>query len=375
MQEVIPYQEALALSSMFAIVSAFIAIIISFNALKRKPEFPYLVGFYIIAASFFGYISFSSAGVSEQSLHIGDILGGLFTLFLTLTVCKKANNQALFNFSVLIYLIHMALSLILNSFVYLPLMLASIYGGIAILAIFKSDNWNRGDLGLVITIGISIIFSLVEALSVDVYISRAEYYQDYFYYPLIIFPAYILAITIFFFSSYLIESIKQYKELATLDPLTGLNNRRSAIELIKIQSALAVRKSVSCAIFMADIDHFKQINDQYGHNRGDDAILLVAKTIKSALRDYDVNCRHGGEEFLVFLFDVSIESATSIANRIRQEVQQKSVAHEYGELTISIGLSLFNHEKTLLENVESADQALYLSKNNGRNRVTVVKDE
>jgi diguanylate cyclase (GGDEF)-like protein len=164
-----------------------------------------------------------------------------------------------------------------------------------------------------------------------------------------------------------------YRELAGTDFLTNLVNRRRFHEVAEIACEKVKIEGGQMAIIMLDIDHFKNVNDQYGHEVGDQVLSDVALTIKKSLRQGDVAGRYGGEEFIVLVLDSSPDHCLSIAERIRQAVAQKAilVGQTLIRVTISLGLACIDPGQFLpLEMwVHNADQAMYKAKQQGRNLV------
>jgi diguanylate cyclase (GGDEF)-like protein/PAS domain S-box-containing protein len=162
---------------------------------------------------------------------------------------------------------------------------------------------------------------------------------------------------------------------AHTDMLTGVTNRRFFFELAETQFALAQRYNRSLAILMIDVDHFKRINDQYGHLAGDLILQMVASECQRHLRRTDLFARYGGEEFICLLPEQNETGALKLAERLRWMVEQTTAefeSHSIG-VTASLGLALFQTkaELSLERLIDRADQALYQSKSSGRNRVTV----
>lgn len=152
---------------------------------------------------------------------------------------------------------------------------------------------------------------------------------------------------------------------AHTDPLTGLLNRRGVYENIE----LILSKSHQVAAIAIDIDHFKHVNDTYGHNIGDDVIRLLAKSIKQGSRDSDLICRTGGEEFLALLPDTDMRQAVDIAERLRRKVEKMPLPIPEN-ITISLGVTCFIPGMEQIDSVlKIADDALYQAKHEGRNRV------
>lgn len=160
---------------------------------------------------------------------------------------------------------------------------------------------------------------------------------------------------------------------ALRDPLTGLLNRRFLEEWLDQEVARTDQSGRSFGVIMADIDHFKQINDVYGHDAGDQLLKAVAQAIKQSLRPSDLPCRFGGEEFLLMLADVDHSVLASRAELVRERVAAIQIDHRGGALptvTLSAGIALYpQHGLTGTAVVNAADTALYAAKNEGRNRV------
>jgi diguanylate cyclase len=167
------------------------------------------------------------------------------------------------------------------------------------------------------------------------------------------------------------------QELSDTDQLTGLKNRRFLDLYIDKEIARGVRYQHNLAVLLIDIDHFKTVNDQYGHLVGDDCLKEVAKIFSTQIlrRPTDLSARYGGEEFCVVLPETNNKGAISVANRIRENIQQLTIESRgfNGHLTISVGVyaAVPSSNELSSEYLERADNALYLAKENGRNRVEV----
>ncbi len=163
-------------------------------------------------------------------------------------------------------------------------------------------------------------------------------------------------------------------QLATQDSLTGLSNRRNLLERARQEIVRARRRNEPIALIIADIDHFKAINDRYGHEAGDNVIRHAAELLQRLCRQQDVVARWGGEEFLLLLPSTNLPAAEALAERFRQAVVESVVA--YGELEIklmmSFGVAVLEHNENIDDAIARADKAMYQSKNDGRNRVTVA---
>jgi diguanylate cyclase (GGDEF)-like protein len=167
---------------------------------------------------------------------------------------------------------------------------------------------------------------------------------------------------------------EELKTASRVDGLTGLYNRRYWQERFDEMHKLCVRREKPSTALMLDIDHFKRINDTYGHQAGDKVIKMLAALIKRCVRETDLAGRYGGEEFAIILNDSSVEDAKIVAERIRQLAQRLVVEHE-GEsisFTVSLGLAQFSPDfKGAMAWLECADQALYEAKGNGRNQYRI----
>ncbi|MEA2391633.1 MAG: hypothetical protein QOK31_1742 [Solirubrobacteraceae bacterium] len=157
---------------------------------------------------------------------------------------------------------------------------------------------------------------------------------------------------------------------ALTDALTGLANKRSIEDTLKRMSAQAGRSLSPLAAVMLDLDHFKQINDLFGHDRGDDVLAAVGLTITQVLRDSDFAGRYGGEEFLVLLPDTNREGALETAERLRAALGSMRVPGEERKVTASLGVAVLPDDAgDSAQLLRHADRALYAAKQAGRNRV------
>jgi len=165
----------------------------------------------------------------------------------------------------------------------------------------------------------------------------------------------------------------KFQRLAAYDGLTNIYNRRFGMARLKEDFGRASREKSALSVVMVDIDHFKNINDTYGHLVGDKAIMLIASILKETLRDGDIVVRYGGEEFLMILQGASSKDAAQVSERIRHQVQDtvfKDGKQQIG-MTVSIGVCGYPETQVADEVVllDKADQALYHAKQTGRNRV------
>lgn len=168
---------------------------------------------------------------------------------------------------------------------------------------------------------------------------------------------------------------EQLQQLAALDPLTGVLNRRFGLVRLREEYSRAVRRGTPLGVVMFDIDHFKQVNDTYGHVAGDRVLKNITTYIRHGMREGDILLRYGGEEFLVILPGASKEDVFVVAERVRHIVRDQKT--HYGEaqigVTISAGVDAMPESvvSTDQELITNADEALYRSKNSGRDKVTL----
>jgi diguanylate cyclase (GGDEF)-like protein len=195
-----------------------------------------------------------------------------------------------------------------------------------------------------------------------------------------------LPFVILFFSicTVLVKQWREYDEkilnMASVDPLTQLNNRRYIMDSFKRELAICERgsdteDSLSCIIL--DLDHFKNVNDNYGHQLGDDVLVATAKALKLSVREYDIVGRYGGEEFLIILPQTDLPTAVVVAERCRANIQELKVpinADESLTVTASSGVAALSHfeEASISDLVKAADKALYQAKDQGRNCVVTT---
>ncbi|TCK07271.1 sensor domain-containing diguanylate cyclase [Marinobacterium mangrovicola] len=159
---------------------------------------------------------------------------------------------------------------------------------------------------------------------------------------------------------------QELKRMASRDPLTGVGNRMLFNEWIGLHNA-----STTLSVLMIDIDHFKQVNDRFGHERGDHVLLAIAQCLKDNIRTNDLLVRWGGEEFLLILVSVSPEQAIEIAESLRQKIEELSLLPSGEAITLSIGIASGNVESIDIA-ICGADKALYSAKRDGRNRSVML---
>jgi diguanylate cyclase (GGDEF)-like protein len=178
------------------------------------------------------------------------------------------------------------------------------------------------------------------------------------------------------FSAELSAANERLQGQALSDALTGLPNRRFAMERLEQEWALTKRGERTLSCLMVDVDHFKSINDRFGHQVGDEALKLVADTLRRAARTQDVVCRYGGEEFLVICPDTDARAAVQCAERLRTYVAAQGLRLQDGgehKMTVSVGVAEKSETINTLESLLiRADDNLYAAKGAGRNRTVVA---
>ncbi len=173
----------------------------------------------------------------------------------------------------------------------------------------------------------------------------------------------------------LISELDHLRRKSMIDGLTRIWNREAIEQVLERELARSARQALYLSVMMADVDHFKRINDTYGHPVGDKVLVDIAKNMRAAVRPYDAIGRYGGEEFLIVLGNCDEPTALTIAKRMRQRVAISEVETEEGPLSATLSLGLVSSRpaddtdgKAL---IEAADDALYAAKENGRDRVEI----
>jgi diguanylate cyclase (GGDEF)-like protein len=170
----------------------------------------------------------------------------------------------------------------------------------------------------------------------------------------------------------LITELDELRERAMLDSMTQLWNRQAIMDILERELARSVRDESPIGVIMADIDHFKNINDTYGHIAGDQALHRVAACMRASVRPYDAIGRYGGEEFLIVLGNCDRRRGSKVAERIRRRVENTALGTPSGVLTLTVSLGLISgvqgEHMDVHSLVQIADDALYAAKAAGRNR-------
>ncbi len=183
-------------------------------------------------------------------------------------------------------------------------------------------------------------------------------------------------------SSRVMEDMRQDLEIARkealTDPLTGLANRKAYDHEVSRLVALANEsEDYSFSFILMDIDYFKTFNDTFGHQVGDQVLKLVSRTLQQGVKGRDMTARYGGEEFAVLLPETNIAGGSKVAELLRQEVEKKEVVNrstgkKIAKITLSAGVTEYQKGENISELIERVDKALYVAKNEGRNRIVVA---
>jgi diguanylate cyclase (GGDEF)-like protein len=177
-------------------------------------------------------------------------------------------------------------------------------------------------------------------------------------------------------ASFNLQLREALRQQSISDPLTGLYNRRYLQEFLEQELLLAQHKQSCLGIIIADVDHFKQFNDTFGHEVGDVILRELGVFLKQQIRRSDIACRYGGEEFLLILPETSLELCSQRAEQICQQIYNLDLHYQnqpIGSITVSIGVAVFpTHGSSVEAVIQAADVALYRAKQSGRNRVAIA---
>ncbi|WP_051275439.1 GGDEF domain-containing protein [Aestuariibacter salexigens] len=241
----------------------------------------------------------------------------------------------------------------------LPIALRTVIGGYA-----QYKNYGIALLGIAILLQFSnTLFQIFWLLTLD---NRLIVFASSVFTQAVSFVFLGLGLT----ASLLIDEQRKLAELTVMDPLTELYNRRGMTQIMNAD--IDANKSVN--VIAIDIDHFKKVNDTYGHEGGDVVLTEFARLVRSLARSTDVCCRLGGEEFLLFASDSSVSHCEKLAERIRSCTEQSSIQYDNYNISItaSFGVAGLQTGESLESLIKRADEALYIAKQQGRNKVIVA---
>jgi diguanylate cyclase (GGDEF)-like protein len=166
----------------------------------------------------------------------------------------------------------------------------------------------------------------------------------------------------------LLHKSKKYEEMASTDPLTGLYNRRKFLELYASSLLTMEQRDNSMSLLILDLDHFKRVNDTYGHSLGDQVLIQISNLLIKKLRNIDIVCRWGGEEFVVLFPAVDLKNALFLAEKLRISIEVLEI-DVVGRVTASFGVTEVIKGESVDSAIERADKAMYMAKESGRNCV------
>ena len=168
------------------------------------------------------------------------------------------------------------------------------------------------------------------------------------------------------------QKVTDLSNLVRTDPLTNIANYRYFVQALEQEIERTQRSGQPTSLIMLDIDFFKKVNDQWGHEVGNQALIHLSQLLQKTVRKLDIPCRYGGEEFAIILPDTTLAACIPVAERIRQEIEKSPliVVQEPLQMTVSLGITTYTNkqETTVEELVKQADQYLYQAKETGRNR-------
>ena len=237
-------------------------------------------------------------------------------------------------------------------------------------------SWKKRNAGDAITVAAALMMAIGVPIALYQWLNLGDYQLAQVITFGVYSSAYIL-VAIGFLASVIIEYQQNLSHLALEDPLTQLLNRRGLENALHITLAQANRQQSPTAAVMIDIDHFKDVNENFGHEAGDQVIRQVAQTIQRMSRTGDVVARTGGEEFLLVLPSTELDGARILAERIRADISEAPliINQQRIPITVSLGVAGTIGEIELDKLSQEADRAMYLAKQGGRNRVASVENK
>ncbi len=172
------------------------------------------------------------------------------------------------------------------------------------------------------------------------------------------------------------RALAQVRDMAMRDDLTALYNRRQLMEYLYRQKALADRGTLAFALCYVDLDHFKRVNDLFGHQQGDEVLKAFADIARKVVREEDFVARIGGEEFVLVLANANLADAVQVSNRLRRETQLMMIDPKATDfaVTASVGIAAYRPRESVEQLMSRADAAMYAAKTQGRNRVVVAPE-
>ena len=319
--------------------------------LQQGADIPMALDIPSVAAVFNSYILFMAAG-QRAGLTGGRIVLGIICLIACLSVFFLTPRYM---------------------FVVQTATAGLFFAGVGLLCAWRA--WQKRNMGDAITAYAAVTMVLGMPLAIYQWLVAGNYPEAQAIAFGVHSSAYAL-VAIGFLASVLIEYQQHLSHLATEDPLTRLLNRRGLEGALHITLAHATRQELPTSAIMLDIDRFKEVNDNFGHEVGDQVIVQVADHLTRLSRASDVVARTGGEEYLLVLPHTGLDAARILAERIRVAVAERPlvVDHQRIPVTVSLGVASVVGEVDLDRLSQDADRAMYLAKQGGRNRVASVEN-
>ncbi|MDO6445046.1 GGDEF domain-containing protein [Colwellia sp. 1_MG-2023] len=365
-------QFEIALSVIIVSIVMFIASLLFKDKEGDKPARLAFRAFYFCTVIFFVVMS---ANIRSSTLLLdffSDVFFALTGLCLTIGILWRCQSKIPLSFVCSFAVIYVITDrLVIESSVQVAYFYSVVNSLLCVYALLKrTQGSNVGDKGMALVILLNTILLLANLASFTGIISHD--FSTQFMVTLFIFaPAYLAGLTIFLFSSYMLDAHKALEIEATTDPLTELYNRRFFFSESKRILSVAERHQEPLCIMMCDIDFFKKVNDNYGHKVGDKVLKKFAETLNKSLRSGDILARYGGEEFVALLTQTDKTNGFSVVDRMREQIENLSIETEKGSinLTASFGLCEVKEFQDIEVSINLADNALYNAKSAGRNVV------
>lgn len=226
--------------------------------------------------------------------------------------------------------------------------------------------------GIVLAILAAIAVLNVRVEAISWHVEPIELITPFLYLTLV---THYMGYTAYVRGTALIRRRKKAEELAHQDFLTGLHNRRSMFEQVQLNDNRRITNSDESTLIMIDLDHFKQVNDKYGHDHGDAILIWVSEILQNTIRETDIAARWGGEEFLVLLPQANKSDGLKIAESIKQAIANGALSYEgvNHKVTATMGVASYDVKTSFEKTLKFADEALYQGKQQGRNRIVLVQ--
>ncbi|MDE6434592.1 MAG: GGDEF domain-containing protein [Lachnospiraceae bacterium] len=352
-----------------------------FNGTRAiNAKFKYiLMGISIALIHLFFMLSFYSFHI--RVLFLYNMAITIFYFYLSAVVAKKERYESIFISAFIEILFHSSMASILLGWnwgfmIYTIALVPVVFYLTYTLPYFKGSVFvpiTASTIVCVCYISIKVVTNHIPPMydtDLPEKISRFfNYFNTMVAFVMQMFCSILFALEIRYMKRQLEEENRTLGEIASHDPLTHLLNRRSMNSYLKIAIERSIDKQPFCLV-LADIDNFKQVNDTYGHDCGDEVLIAVAEVISGNVREKDYVCRWGGEEILILL-QADLETAVQVADRIGKDVASTVVKSKDKEVsvTVTMGVSQYDQGATIRSLIDEADQNLYYGKKHGKNQV------